>query len=160
MVLKLGDLEIYSYNSKDAEQRHLVYVLKEDVDFRKYVTKKLDERLSETSMGGGLQFNSSYLVKYKNEFVGYIRLEDLRWDGLLDIEWDVSPEYRNQKYGKIIIESVSNYILETFSEVKKLRGVIDKSNYASRQVAKNSGFSEEEVDKEYNYDYVYVSKTR
>lgn len=53
MVLKLGDLEIYSYNSKDAEQRHLVYVLKEDVDFRKYVTKKLDERLSETSMGGG-----------------------------------------------------------------------------------------------------------
>lgn len=160
MIVKLGDIEIIQYDAKDEKQRHLKYVLDHDADFRKYVTKKLEERLRETTMGGGLQFNSSYLVKYKSEFVGYIRLENLRWDGTVNIEWAVSPEYRNQKYGKIIVETVSNYILEHFEEVKKIRGVIDKSNYASRKVALNSGFLEEEVDSEYNYDYVYVTKSR
>lgn len=159
MIVKLGDIEIYCYNAKDEEQRHLKYVLDQDENFRKYVTKKLEERLRETTMGGGLQFNSSYLVKYKSEFVGYIRLESLRWDGTVDIELAVSPEYRNQKYGKIILETVSDYILEHFEEVKKIRGVIDKSNYASKKVALNSGFLEES-DSEKNYDYVYVTKSR
>lgn len=160
MVLHLGDLEIYSYDVKDKDQRHLKYVLENDDDFRKYVTKKLEERLRETSTEEGLQFNSSYLVKYKEEFIGYIRLENLRGDGILNIQWAVSPEFRNQKYGKIIIETVSKYILENFNKVKKLRGVIDKSNYASRKVAKNAGFIEEIVDKDYDYDYVYVTKSR
>lgn len=75
-----------------------------DTDFRKYVTKKLEDRLKDTVteiiMGGGLQFNSSYLVKYKSEFVGYIRLEDLRRDGTINIECAVSPEFRNQNLGK------------------------------------------------------------
>lgn len=160
MVVKLGDIEIYCYDAKDEEQRHLKYVLDQDENFRKYVTKKLEENLKKNIMEGGLQFNSSYLVKYKSEFVGYIRLENLRWDGTLNIEWAVSPEYRNQKYGKIIVETISNYILEHFEEVKKLRGVIDKSNYASRKVALNSGFVEESVSLEYDYDYVYVTKSR
>lgn len=40
MILKLGDIEIIKYDSKDEDQRHLIYVLDYDADFRKYVTKK------------------------------------------------------------------------------------------------------------------------
>lgn len=160
MVLHIGKLAIYSYDAKDSDQRHLEYVLENDNDFRKYVTKKLKERLRETPTGEGLQFNASYFVKYEEDFVGYIRLEELRGDGTLNIQWAVSPEFRNQKYGKIIVETISKYILENLTKVKKLRGVIDKSNYASRKVAKNAGFTEEIVDKEYDYDYIYVTKSR
>ena len=78
---------------------------------------------------GGLQFNSSYLVKYKEEFVGYIRLEDLRWDGTLNKEYE---------------------------EIKKLRGIIEKSNYASRNMAMQLGYSVEKQDDM----YIYVSKSR
>ncbi len=163
MILKIGDFEIYSYDRKDEDQRHLRYVLENDADFQKYVTKHLEERLKESEMtlgGGRLQFNSSYFVKYKNDFVGYIRLEELRWDGTLNIEWAVSPEFRNQKLGRKIISTLSNYILENYEKVKKLRGVIDKSNYASKNMALRSGFIEEEIQSEYDYDYIYVSKTR
>lgn len=161
MVLNIKDLEICTYDKNDYEQRHLKYLLDNDEYFRKYVTKKIDERLSEGNFcGEDLCFDTSYFVKYKKEFVGYIRLESLRWDGTLNIECAVSPEYRNQNYGKIIVETISDYILENMDNVKKLRGVIDKSNYASLVVAKKSCFVEECVDSEYDYDYVYVTKTR
>ena len=104
----------------------------------------------------GLQFNASYLVKYKEEFVGYIRLEDLRWDGTLNIQCAVSPDYRNQHLGQKIIETISNYLLEHYENIIKLRGVIEKSNYASRHMFLNTGYKEEKVDDM----YVYVSKTR
>lgn len=100
------------------------------------------------------------MVKYKEEFVGYIRLENLKWNGTLNIEWAVSPEFRNQKLGRRIVSSLSDYIFTNYEEVKKLRGVIDKSNYASRKMANSIGFVEEKVDSEYDYDYIYVTKTR
>lgn len=106
--------------------------------------------------GGGLQFNSSYLVKYKEEFVGYIRLEDLRWDGTLNIECAISPAFRNQHFGKKIMEELSNYLLKEYEEIKKLRGIIEKSNYASRNMAMQLGYSVEKQDDM----YIYVSKSR
>lgn len=162
MILKIGDFEIYGYDTSDKDQRHLRYVLENDVNFRKYVTKQLEKRLRAIEINDreSLQFNSSYLVKYKEEFVGYIRLGNVKWDGTLDIEWAVSPEFRNQKLGRRIVSSLSNYIFENFEEVKKLRGVIDKSNYASKKMASSIGFIEEKVDSEYDYDYIYVTKTR
>lgn len=55
MVLHIGKLAIYSYDAKDSDQRHLEYVLENDNDFRKYVTKKLKERLRETPTGVTIQ---------------------------------------------------------------------------------------------------------
>lgn len=40
MILKIGDFEIYGYDTSDKDQRHLRYVLENDVNFRKYVTKQ------------------------------------------------------------------------------------------------------------------------
>lgn len=136
LILKFKNIEIHSYDSSDSDQRHLRYMLDHDEFFRKYVTKKIDERLNDSKvLGEKLEFNCSYLVKYDGEFVGYIRLEELNWDGTLNIEWAVSPEFRKQRYGTIILKAVSDYILENYNEVKKLRGVIDKCNYASRKTA-------------------------
>lgn len=53
MVLKIGDFEIHSYDVLDNDQRHLKYVLDNDYDFRKYVTKKIDERLKESKIVPG-----------------------------------------------------------------------------------------------------------
>lgn len=158
MVIRTENFEIYGYDPNDKDQRHLKYVLDNDESFRGYVTKKIDERLKESqnSLEGGLQFNSSYLIKYKDEFVGYIRLESLDWAGNLNIQCAVSPEFRNQKLGSKILEEISNYILENMEEVKKLRGVIEKNNYASKAMATKVGFIEENRDNE----HIIVSKTR
>lgn len=158
MVIKTENFEIYGYDPEDKDQRHLKYVLDNDESFRGYVTKKIDERLRETEITpkGGLQFNSSYLVKYKDEFVGYIRLEELDWAGNLNIQCAVSPEFRNQKLGSKILEEISNFILDNIKEVKKLRGIIERSNYASKAMASKVGFVEESRDNE----HIIVSKTR
>ena len=157
MILKLGDFEIYIYDASNPNQRHLKYVLNEDADFRKYVTKKIEERLKETDKEKKeLQFNSSYLVKYKDDFVGYIRLEELSRDGSLNIEYAVSKEFRHQNLGKKILVTISEYILKNIKEVICLKGVIEKSNYISRKIAKEAGF---QIDKRDDF-YVYVSKTR
>ena len=47
MVIKTENFEIYGYDPTDSDQRHLKYTLKNDENFLKYVTKKLDERLAE-----------------------------------------------------------------------------------------------------------------
>ncbi len=52
MVLNIKDLEICTYDKNDYEQRHLKYLLDNDEYFRKYVTKKIDERLSEGNFCG------------------------------------------------------------------------------------------------------------
>lgn len=158
MVIRTENFEIYGYDPEDKDQRHLKYVLDNDESFRGYVTKKIDERLRETEItpGAGLQFNSSYLIKYKDEFVGYIRLEELDWAGNLNIQCAVSPEFRNQKLGSKILDEISNYILDNMEEVKKLRGIIERSNYASKAMANKVGFVEESRDNE----HITVSKTR
>lgn len=158
MVIKTENFEIYGYDPTDSDQRHLKYTLKNDENFLKYVTKKLDERLAESKMppGGGLQFNCSYLVKFHDDFVGYIRLEELDRVGNLNLQCAVSPDFRNQKLGGKILEEISNYILENYQEVKKLKGVIDRSNYASKAMANRVGFQEESRDD----NYITVSKER
>lgn len=156
MVLKIGEFEIYTYDKKDDNQRHLKYVLNNDSDFCKYVTKNVQERLEESSDREKLEFNNSYLVKYKDDFIGYICLEELMWNGTLNIEYAISPEFRNQNFGKRVLETISNYILENIEEVKKIRGVIDRSNYSSKMVASQVGFNIESRDD----NYIYVSKTR
>ncbi len=157
MLLKLGDLEIYVYDAKDPLQRHLKYTLENDEAFQKYVTKRLEERLKESQeKGDTLQFNTSYLVKYKEEFVGYIRLEELKRDGSLNIECAVAKEFRNQSIGKKILDAITKYILYNIKEVTKVKGVIEKSNYASRKMAESVGYVEDAKDD----FYVYVSKSR
>lgn len=158
MVVKIGDYEIHSYDANDNDQRHLKYVLDNDLDFRNYVTKNIKERLTEgeTTQGGGLQYNHSYLVKYKNDFVGYIRLEELIWNGTLNIQMAVSPEFRNQKLGSNILKVLSDYLLENYEEIIKLRGIIEKRNKHSKLMAERAGFIEEKKED----DYIYVSKTR
>ena len=159
MVIKVKDLEIHSYDPNDAEQNHLKYALNNDKSFRQYVTKNLSERLKESidlTTDECLKYNHSYFVKYKEEYVGYIRLEDLRVDGSLRLQIAVSPEYRNQNLATKILNIVSDYILEHLPEVSKLQGVIEKNNYASRGVAKNTGYIEEKRDD----FYVYVARNR
>ncbi len=106
--------------------------------------------------GEGLSIDGFYLVKYKDEFVGYIRLENLRWNGTLDIEWAVSPEFQNQKLGTKIVRTLSEYIFKNYQQVIKIRGIIDKSNYRSKALAKSVGFEEEKKDE----NYIYVTKSR
>lgn len=157
MFVKIGDFEVYGYNSNDSEQRHLKYILENNEDFKKYVTKKIAERLNTSKLGkNDLQIDSSYLVKYKSDFVGYIRLENLRWDGKLDIEWAVSPEFQNQKLGTKIVKALTLYIFNTFKEVTKIRGIINKYNKNSISLAKNVGFIETNRDDE----FIYVTKSR
>ncbi len=156
MKLQIKDLEIYTYDKTDKDQRHLRYVLENDYDFLKYVTKNLENRLIETNPKEILQFNSSYLIKYKKDFIGYIRLGELQRNGSLSIECAVSPDYRNQKLGKKIIEILAQYLLDNRCEIQKLRGVIEKSNYASCKMALSAGFIEEKRDDQ----YIYVSKSR
>lgn len=83
-------------------------------------------------------------------------MEELDWAGNLNIQCAVSPEFRNQKLGSKILEEISNYILDNMEEVKKLRGVIERSNYASKAMACKVGFVEESRDNE----HITVSKTR
>ncbi len=158
MFIQIGDFEIYEYDKNNPDQRHLKYVLNNNDDFLKYVTKKIEERLKEGKIlpGGGLSIDGSYLVKYKGEFVGYIRLENLRWNGTLDIEWAVSPEFQNQKLGTKIVRTLSEYIFKNYQQVLKIRGIIDKSNYRSKALAKSVGFEEEKKDE----NYIYVTKSR
>lgn len=55
MFIKIGDFEIYEYDKNNPDQRHLKYVLNNNDDFLKYVTKKIEERLNEGKIlqGGG-----------------------------------------------------------------------------------------------------------
>ncbi len=159
MVIKIGDIEIYEYDHNDKDQRHLKYVLNQDPGFLNFVTKKLDERLEESSISSqeGLQFFNSYLVKYKNEFVGYIRLEqNKRLEDTVEIQCAISPEFRNKKIGSILLETISSYILEYYEKINKIAGVIDRYNYASRSMAQKAGFIEEDRDD----NYIYVSKSK
>ena len=156
MVLKLGDIEVYSYDETEEGQKHLIYTLNNDQDFLKYVTKNILERLKENLNEKDLTFNHSYLVKYQNEYVGYIRLEDLKFNGSLNIEWAVSKEYQNKKLATKIVKSISDYLLNNLKDVVKIKGVIERSNYPSRKVALNSGFIEEDRDD----FYIYYAKGR
>lgn len=56
MFIQIGDFEIYEYDKNNPDQRHLKYVLNNNDDFLKYVTKKIEERLKEGKIlpGGGL----------------------------------------------------------------------------------------------------------
>lgn len=158
MILKIGDIEIYVYDSSNKDQRHLKYVLNEDPAFLKYVTKKLDERLEESVTSDlELHFFNSYLVKYKNEFVGYLRLEeDKRRPGYVEIQCAISREFRNQKLGSRILETISDYILENYHQVKQIFGIIERNNYISQSMATKAGFLPSNRDD----SYIYVTKER
>ncbi len=56
MFIQIGDFEIYEYDKNNPDQRHLKYVLNNNDDFLKYVTKKIEERLKEGKIlpGGGV----------------------------------------------------------------------------------------------------------
>ncbi len=158
-MIKIGDIEIHSYDAYDKKQLHLKHQLNSDPAFLKYVTKKLEDRLNESLPfeEDNLIFHQSYLVKYKEDFVGYIRLEeDKRRKEIVEIQWAVSPEFRNQKIGSLLIQTISDYILENYASIQKLKGVIEKGNYPSQNMAKKAGFIEENRED----NYIYVSKSR
>lgn len=166
MNIKLENIELCIYD--DNNQKHNEVLNKFDGESKSNYIHEIKERIKNTINKKNIPFDSGFFVIFNNEIVGYIFISRKILDEIF-IEYSLLKEYRGNGYAKIILNNVSNYLMNEYN-IKSISLDIDPSNISSIRTAIGAGYEidEEEYIKRnmtgkvlYRLDnYNYVNKRR
>ncbi len=103
-----------------------------------YAITKINQRKEKTP------YNIAYIVYYLDDPMGYISLT--YFDNAYQISYGITPEYRGQYLGSLLLMEFSDKLFELFPEIEKLTLKINDLNIGSIKLAEKVGY--EKQDKE------------
>lgn len=84
---------------------------------------------------------NSFLIKNTNNYIGYIFISNLNKNERA-ISMLIEKKMRNMGYGKIVLNSVSEYLFKE-NLLKSLKVYVKKNNLSSINMVKSCGFEEQ-----------------
>ena len=135
-----GVLEFISFNNSEVHNEFIDELAK-DKDVKKYL-KGLKSKIKKINTNS--MYQNGYIVRdiQKDELIGYLYL-DKPYEKEMDISYAVHPDYRLEGYGRMILKSSSDFILEKDKSIENIALIINPDNYASKRVAESVGFVQE-----------------
>lgn len=103
----------------------------------------IKERIKNSCNKKNFPFDMGFLVSINNEIIGYIFISKNILDQVY-LEYSLLKKYRGNKYGKLILSEVSDYLMNEYN-IKSLVLDIDPSNTPSIRTAIGCGY---EIDEE------------
>ena len=151
MYIKLKNLAITSYNSNSIDHIKFVKDMKDANRIDNYLYNCIDEMIKKSENRSNLVIGYGYIIKDKDNLVGFVRPARINNIDILNIDYGVHPKYRHQGYGTEILVEVSDFFLDSFDNIHKIKLSIEESNTYSLACAKKAGFIE--VKKDYSEQF-------
>ena len=141
MNIKLENIElcVYDYNN----QEHNEVLDKFDNESKSNYIHEIKERIKNTINKKSIPFDSGFFIILNNEIVGYMFISKKINDEVF-LESSLLKEHRGKRYAKIILNDVSNYLMDEHN-IKSIVLDIDPSNISSIRTAVSAGY---EIDEE------------
>ena len=164
--MKINNIELSLYDSSNEAHNKLLKEF-ESTSKSNYI-HSIKERLVNFNTMKTFPFETSFFVAINNKIIGYLFISKCVNDEVY-LENSILKEYRGMGYGKIILNDISNYLIDNYN-IKSIVLDISPSNIASIKTALSCGYTmdeEEYLDRNmsgkilYRLDnYNYVSKRR
>ena len=140
MRFSKNGLEFISFNNSE-EHKEFVSDLLSDQDVRKYIPK-VNTKIKKKNPNS--IYENGYIVKNidTNELIGFVYF-GLPFQKEADINYAVHPDYRLEGYGKRILKTSSEFILEKDKSVDNIVLIISPDNLISQRAAQSVGFSKD-----------------
>ena len=139
MKIKLTSLNLTNFDPENKRNIKLLNDLKKDQLTNLYVSSKIEEFFYESKDANNISVGNTYICNQDKTPIGFIKLYDFLLNEL-EIFYGVSPEYRNQGYGKKILIETSYYLFKRYNNVKNIKLLIRDNNIRSIKCALNAGF--------------------
>lgn len=140
----MGDLKVYEiplenitlekFNVRNKQHMEMIERFRDPLAREMCYDVRLDVALTLSGKVG----KNNFLVKNDNEYFGYIQISD-DISGERTLCYIVQEKLRGKGLGKIMLNSVSDYLLEN-NLASTLKLCISKSNYVSAKLAMQCGF--------------------
>lgn len=166
MNIKLENIELCVYDINNSKHDDLLNRL--EGDSKSPYIHDTKDRIKNFNIKKNFPFDVGFFVRINNELVGYIYISKNISDEVF-LESSLFNEYKGKKYGKLILDEVSNYLINEYN-LKSLVLDIDPSNNSAIRTAISVGYEidEEEYIKRgmtgkilYRLDnYNYINKRR
>ena len=138
-------LMLVSYDNDNLEHRKFKNELLNDEEFRRYFgdmfIKNADDIFQKTDE---IELKKAYLVLDNTEIVGMIRIFNYHESGTVTVQYAVSPKFRRQGYGKLILKELTDFLIK--NGIKCIKGEINSSNIGSIKIAESLGFKKDESE--------------
>ena len=146
MDISIGKLNITSFCLENLEHIKFRNELKEDDLIYEFVS---------TSIESDIELENSYIIRTKDELVGYIYLKLIsEEDNIVELRYSVHPKYRGLGYGKRILEECRQFLFNVDMNCVELH--IRKDNENSIRCAESAEY---ELTGENNDEYFYIYKS-
>ena len=135
----------------------LIKSMEMDDDVNRYVSKYFSSWISFYVSEGDevIELEKSYVIENNNKYVGFVGSLELSSDGVLEVWYALSKEYRNKGYGEKLLGEVTSYYIENVNGVNGICLNVDKYNIVSQKVAISNGYTKvSEEDDVYEYQYI------
>lgn len=166
MKLELDNITLLLYDISDKKHNELLNDF--EGNSKSQYIHNISDRIKNSKNNKNFPFNTGFFVLLNDNIVGYIFISNCVSDEVF-LEYSILKEYRGRKYGQIILNDVSNYLMDNYN-IKSISLDIDPSNIPSIKTALNCGYiidEEEYLNRNmsgkilYHLDnYNYVSKRR
>lgn len=141
MNLMLENITLSVYNSNN--EKHNQVLDKFNNESKSQYIHDINERIKDSKNRKSFPFDIGFLVIINNDIVGYMFISKKINDEVY-LESSLLKEYRGKKYGRIILNDVSNYLMNEYN-IRSIVLDIDPSNMPSIRTAISCGY---EIDEE------------
>ena len=156
MEIKLKNLVVTDYDSRDMDKVKFVRDVANDKDIRRYVSNDIDQWLMRPHYtNDALENCVVYMVKDKDKIVGLFK-PAVYYGTDIGLDYAVHPDFRRKGYGTKILLEVSDYFFDR--NVERVSLCIDNTNIGSINAAINAGFGKRNVGYQMITEYVKERK--
>ena len=138
MEIKLNDLQIVSYDSKNGPIKQFIKSIKNDELIKYYCGRYVADKIMSSENCSKLLLETGYMITNNNNLIGYIATDKLEYNSV-GLECGVHPLFRNQGYGSKILKEVSDFLLQR-DFIEQIDLSIDSENIYSEKCAINALF--------------------
>lgn len=144
MNIQLDTLVLKSYDSNNNKHTKFKNTLEYDEEFVKYFGNFFIKNINDIfSPSDTLEVNNAYILEDNEEVIGMIRIFNKTFNGVIDLQYAVSRDYRKSGYGKKILKEMSNYFINN-KDINCIKLDIDKNNLGSISCATSLGYIKED----------------
>jgi len=146
MELKLDTLTLKSYDSNCDKHTRYKNSLEYDDDFVKYFGHFFIKNIDDIFVASDtLEVNKAYILEDNDEVIGMIRIFKKTFNGVIELQYAVSKEYRKNGYGIKILKEMSNYFM-SIKDINCIKLDIDKNNIGSITCATSLGYIKDDSE--------------
>lgn len=157
-MIKLKTLDLEALNLRNMEHFRFVNRMSQD-EKTKYISSRLNDFVEEPTDKENFEVGKTYIIRDGKKNIGLLGTKELDRRGDLEPWILIYPDERGKKYGEKITFELIPLFLDNVENLKDIKLVINKSNYASKKIVENAGYIKQPEEATYDSEtYRYFGK--